>query len=348
MSLINDALKKAQQKRAEDAAQTPPPPPHPVKDTISQPPPAEAKAKIPAPPPPANRPQLPIPPPPAPGTRRPPPIVNYSIPQVDPAELPATPNNARPRISSSIRYTSVDEDESEPRSTSVQKTFWIALACIAAIAVIVRIVVTLGRDDPTATRPKAEQVAPPQIAVALPTPSLPPLIAPARPAAPETPEVVPAPAPQETVPAPAANEPAPAVSFPTKPAATAKPAPTPVPAAKPTPPVVSLPPPAPTAPSTPEAAPAQPQPAPAVLPSIYAPRAPTPVNNATRIQNFIDRLRVTGVRITDHGSKVILNDRLFNAGEIVDGGLELKLVKIEPGMITFTDASGKKYVKLYQ
>src|SRR5512138_2437620 len=118
MSLINDALKKAQEKRAQEAAaQTPPaPPPHPpVPDTISQPHPDDLKRKIPAPPPPANRPQLPIPPLNAPtGPRRVPlpPIVNYSIPQIDPAEQPATPNQTRPRVSS-IRYNPSGDDDAE-------------------------------------------------------------------------------------------------------------------------------------------------------------------------------------------------------------------------------------------
>ncbi len=85
-----------------------------------------------------------------------------------------------------------------------------------------------------------------------------------------------------------------------------------------------------------------------MLPPIYAPRAPTPVDNATRIQGFIERLRVTGVRISERGNKVILNDRLFSTGDTVNPGLELKLTKIEPGVITFTDSSGRNYIKLYQ
>ncbi|MFT3870521.1 MAG: hypothetical protein QM715_18890 [Nibricoccus sp.] len=361
MSLINDALKKAQEKRAQEAAaQTPPAPPPrpPAPDTISQPHPDDVKRKIPAPPPPPDRPQLPIPPlkpTGGPGPRRVPlpPIVNYSIPQIDPAEQPATPNQTRPRVSS-IRYNPSGDDETEsgrPRS-SAQKTFWIALGCIAAVAIVVRLVVTMGRNDSVSSKPQVEQVAPLQVAVAVPTPSLPPPTPPVAPTR-EIPPVT-TPEPEKAEPpasAVAAAEPPPTISFPTKPAATAKstPAPAPAPATKPaataTAPVVSLPP-----DSTPPAAsaPAPAQPAPAALPPIYAPRAPAPVNNATRIQNFIDRLRVTSVRISDKGSKVILNDRLFNVGDMVDPGLELKLVKIEPGVITFTEPGGKKFIKLYQ
>jgi hypothetical protein len=91
-----------------------------------------------------------------------------------------------------------------------------------------------------------------------------------------------------------------------------------------------------------------PAPASVALPPLYAPRQPAPVNPSIRIQNFIDRLRVSGIRMSDTGSKVILNDRLFLAGETVDPNLELKLVKIEQGVLTFTDNNGKKYIKLFQ
>jgi hypothetical protein len=43
-----------------------------------------------------------------------------------------------------------------------------------------------------------------------------------------------------------------------------------------------------------------------------------------------------------------MNDRLFSAGDIVDSVLELRLVKIEEGVLTFSDSSGKKYLKLFQ
>jgi hypothetical protein len=84
------------------------------------------------------------------------------------------------------------------------------------------------------------------------------------------------------------------------------------------------------------------------LPPIYAPRAPTPVNPGARIQSFIDRLRVTGIRMSTTGSKVIHNDRLFKAGDIVDPALDLRLLKIEEGVLTFADTNGKTYIKLFQ
>ena len=85
----------------------------------------------------------------------------------------------------------------------------------------------------------------------------------------------------------------------------------------------------------------------AALPPLYAPRPPSPVNPSARIQNFIDRLRVTGIRLSDKGTKVILGDRLFTIGEVVDNGLELRLIKAEQGVLTFSDANGKTYIKLF-
>ena len=45
-------------------------------------------------------------------------------------------------------------------------------------------------------------------------------------------------------------------------------------------------------------------------PAVLEP-APPAIKLGTRIQAFIDRLRITSIRISDTGNKVILNDRLF-------------------------------------
>ena len=89
-------------------------------------------------------------------------------------------------------------------------------------------------------------------------------------------------------------------------------------------------------------------PATAALPPLYAPRAPTPINPSARVQGFIDRIRVTGIRKSDTESRVILNYRMFKTGDVVDSGLEVKLVKIEDGVLTFADSNGKTYIKLFQ
>jgi len=376
MSLINDALKKAQQQRTEE---TPP-----VADTISSP---------------FNESQAPAVPPAPPSPRRspsPPPLaVQYNPPQKVPEK----------RKVSAVRYnpSSEEADEKEApdsRMPSAQKTFWVTLGVIAVAAIAVRLTVTLTRSsrEPTDEARSTEQGTTsgnaslsPQVAVPLPQPTLamepiaPPI--PKKAAQPEPPSVAKTPgepepsaavvfsaatAPAATKPAtlapaviseqpatsPVNAEPAPTVSFRTQPALVTKtaaqppavesaptPVSTPVVKAQPQPepaPTVSLP------AAKPAAAPVPPKPAPTVLPPLYSPRAPTPVNNSARVQNFIDRLRVSGVRISGRGSKVILNDRLFSAGDVVDPTLELKLTKIEDGVLTFTDTNGKNYLKLFQ
>jgi len=312
MSLINDALKKAQQARAD---QTLPPAANVT--------PATKPLHVPVPesttpnPSPINRPPLP----------EHPPIVWRD------------PNSPRPAPTkpSSIRY------ESEPpRKKGSLPIFWLSLGAIAVIAISVRLTVMFTRSEaePTATNksvtvtlPRTEPPASsnfPQAEVPLPAPTLAvqlPLMQPAATPAPE-------PTPVATALAP---EPAPTITFPAK---SATPAPvTPTPAA----PVAT------TVTATPATTPAAAAPAATVaLPSLYAPRAPAPVNPGTRIQSFIDRLRVSGIRMSTTGSKVILNDRLFKAGEMVDTTLDLRLVKIEEGILTFTDANGKTYIKLFQ
>lgn len=378
MSLINDALKKAQQQRAEETPAQPP-----VKDTISSPfNESQAPAQPASPPPPRRSPS-------------PPSAIRYA-----PAE--AVPEK---RKISAVRYNPSNEEVDEKdtpgsRMPSAQRTFWVTLGIIAVAAIAVRVAVTLTRSssEPTDKAKPSEQstasgttapLSPPQISVPLPQPTLvmqpiaPPTTTKAtqpepaptakNPAEPEptaTVEFSPSPAPattkaqvlppvatSEQSPSASANtEPAPTVAFqPTSVPTTTKPATTPpVSESAPTP-VVKTPPlpePATATVSLPETKPAaaavQPKPAPTVLPPIYTPRAPTPINSSARVQNFIDRLRVSGVRISSRGSKVILNDRLFSVGEVVDPTLDLKLVKIEEGVLTFTDSSGKNYLKLFQ
>jgi len=288
MSLINDALKKAQKQRTDEPGASPPRP---------------APATVP-------------------------------IAIGKPASLPPPPPPALPRPSS-IRYNA--GPDATPREKKPQhdnhaslKPLWITLGVIAIAAVSVRVTVMIVRtaDDPTqakpaqitkTTKPPAET---PRAATPPPTPAAIIIAAPAPPPAVLTPAPVPV----------AETKPAPALAPVTIPVITEPPAaaPAPIPAPAPVPVVTTKPAPAPA------------------LPPLYTPRPPASVNPSARIQSFIDRLRVSGIRLSDSGNKVILNDRLFTAGETVDGVLELKLVKIEYGVLTFTDASEKNYLKLFQ
>lgn len=66
-----------------------------------------------------------------------------------------------------------------------------------------------------------------------------------------------------------------------------------------------------------------------------------------RINTFVDKLRVTGIRTSDSGSKVLMNDHVYRVNDLVDRKLGLKLVKIAPDSLTFADAKGATYVKSF-
>jgi hypothetical protein len=104
--------------------------------------------------------------------------------------------------------------------------------------------------------------------------------------------------------------------------------------------------PSPVAPATSET-PIQPAPATPVV--SLPPPAPEPVAPAikigTRIQAFVDRLRITSIRISDTGNKVILNDRLFRVNDLVEPSLGLRLTDIQQKQLTFTDESGNTYLR---
>ena len=72
--------------------------------------------------------------------------------------------------------------------------------------------------------------------------------------------------------------------------------------------------------------------------------APT-LKLGTRIQGFIDRLRVSSIRISESGNKAILNDRLFRINDLVEPSLGLRLTGIEPNKLTFVDEAGTEYIR---
>jgi hypothetical protein len=65
------------------------------------------------------------------------------------------------------------------------------------------------------------------------------------------------------------------------------------------------------------------------------------------IQIWVDAIHVTGVRYSGGVNKVLMNDRVFKVNDIVDRTLVLKLVKIEPELLTFTDPNGMVYTKSF-
>jgi len=134
------------------------------------------------------------------------------------------------------------------------------------------------------------------------------------------------------------------------------------------PPAITTPPPPPPAATTPAPGPASTAAAvpAAVAPAIAAPAdsqpptttaATTPSADTTppapgpdaplaeRIADYVDKVRVMGIRTSESGSKVLMNDKVYRVNDVVNRSLGLKLTKIEPDSLTFTDANGATYVK---
>lgn len=88
---------------------------------------------------------------------------------------------------------------------------------------------------------------------------------------------------------------------------------------------------------TPESSATPPLPA---IPVIAVEPPPDP-----RIITFVDAIRVTGIRSTGDGSKVLMNDRVYRVNDVVDRLLGVKLIKVDDEMLTFSDANGVIYTK---
>jgi hypothetical protein len=104
-------------------------------------------------------------------------------------------------------------------------------------------------------------------------------------------------------------------------------------------------------PSLPAAVAAAPAPSPAAAtpaaPVPPAPRAASHLPPDPRILQFVDAIKVTGIRSSGSDSKVLMNDRVFRVNEIVERTLEVKLVKVASDSLTFEDANGVIYTKTF-
>jgi hypothetical protein len=82
--------------------------------------------------------------------------------------------------------------------------------------------------------------------------------------------------------------------------------------------------------------------APAASAPAAAPASPT---HSALVYEYIDRLRVTGIRASDTDPKVLMNDRVYRVGDLVNRSLGLRLSGIQSSQLTFTDESGAVYTK---
>lgn len=63
------------------------------------------------------------------------------------------------------------------------------------------------------------------------------------------------------------------------------------------------------------------------------------------IYQYIDALRIVGVKAAGADSRVLMNDRVYRVNDIVERNLSIRLIKVEPNTLTFSDANGAIYVK---
>ena len=104
--------------------------------------------------------------------------------------------------------------------------------------------------------------------------------------------------------------------------------------------------------------PALAQRAPAVAPSRTAPNpgeggsppappAAVPVKLDSKSVNFIENLHIAGIRASATDSKVLMNDRVYRIGDIVEHDLGLKLTGITASSLTFEDERGARYTRSF-
>ena len=92
--------------------------------------------------------------------------------------------------------------------------------------------------------------------------------------------------------------------------------------------------------------------APTVPPAVVAAPTPTPepapaAKPDERVHQFVEAIRVTGIRASGTDSKVLMNDRVYRVNDIVDRTLGVRLTKVSTDNLTFTDANGVTYVKYF-
>jgi len=113
-------------------------------------------------------------------------------------------------------------------------------------------------------------------------------------------------------------------------------------------PTVPAPQPAVPAPvATPAPAPAPVTPAPIAQPAPAA--EPLKINlqvEDPRILAFLDSARVQGIRSVADDAKLLMNNKVYRAGAVVDRELGLKLMQILPTELVFEDSHGIQYRKL--
>ena len=96
---------------------------------------------------------------------------------------------------------------------------------------------------------------------------------------------------------------------------------------------------------------AAPVPTPSV-PVAVSPPPPKPTGlsaaeREARAQEFINALRLTGVRGLGVQARVLMNEKVYRLNDTVEPSVPLRLSAVRPGLLVFTDGKGRTYEKTY-
>jgi hypothetical protein len=222
------------------------------------------------------------------------------------------------------------------------------------VLIVLSVVITFWLANRTPAEKPGAKSPEPKAAVTPSGPAptiLPPVIKPPAVAAetpPTKPVASPAPSPAERV---ATSAPPAATPVHTPATVTAPPiTPAPVPpSAIPSPPPILAETPAmrpPTqAPLATEPAPTASVPLPALNLAADSGASTAPPKTDERIHQFVDAIKVAGIRSSGDDSRVLMNDRVYRVNDIVERTLGVRLTKVEADALTFTDGNGATYVK---
>lgn len=76
----------------------------------------------------------------------------------------------------------------------------------------------------------------------------------------------------------------------------------------------------------------------------FAGLAPTP---NPKVYEFLQALKITGIRVSETDPKVIMNDRVFRLNDLVDKSTQIRLLKVTASSLTFVDVNGVEYQKSF-
>ena len=77
-------------------------------------------------------------------------------------------------------------------------------------------------------------------------------------------------------------------------------------------------------------------------------RAPTSsVAPSEAVLRFLERSKVTGVRVSATDPKVLMNDRVYRINDVIDRDLQLRVIAIDTRELQFRDPAGYVYTKAF-